>query len=219
MILVLLFCGILLIALILALLLSLSTIRIVIDQLFISNVNKVDGKKLKKDFCIYLGLYLFGRIKLVNIKITDERLERISKKLKIKDKIEKLDLETLKRNFKLDKETMYMLKEIKIKISKFNLSLEIGTENVIFTSMLITFISTIVSVFLSRILEKEAIENSQYQISSIYCNKNLLKINLNCIIHVKMVHIMYIMFHLLKKGRVNKDGGTSDRRTYDYGYE
>ena len=190
------------------------------DKLFVSNINKeIAGKKIKKDFCIYVGLFLFGKIKILNTKITDERLEKINKNLKIRDRIEKLDFKNLKVNLKLDKETLEALKEIKIRVSKFSLNLEIGTENVIFTSILVTLLSTVFSIVLSRVLEKEAINNSQYLVTPIYHDKNLLKIEFDCIINLKMVHIIYIMFHLLKKGRVSKDGRTSNRRPYDYSYE
>ena len=59
-----------------------------------------------------------------------------------------------------------------------------------------------------------------YNIKPLYYNKNLYKINLNCIIEIKMVHIINIIFILIKKGRKkNEQSTTSNRKPYAYSYE
>ena len=225
MILVFLFFILLLLVLLLFFLITLSTLKITIDNLYITNMSKQSNKKTIKDYCFLIELFLFGKIKIFSSKITDEKIQRINKKLNIKNRIQNFNLKKLKGNFKLDKQTKEFLKEANIiNISKFNLNLEIGTENVIFTSFLITTISTFISIILSRTLEKEAIEDLKYKILPIYYNQNLIKINLDCIISLKIVHIIFIIFNLLKsnklnKRRVNKNVRTSNRRTYDYSYE
>ena len=225
MMLVFLFCILLLLISLLIFLIVLSTLKITVDNLFITNMNKQADKKIIKDFCINFELFLFGKIKIFRSKITDKKLEKINRKLNIKNKIKNFDLKKLKGNLKLNKDTKKLLKKVDIfKISIFNLNLEIGTEDVIFTSFLITTISTLISIILSRTLKKEGKENSKYQILPIYYNQNLIKMDLDCIISIKIVHIIFIIFNLLKngkvkKGRVNKNGGTSNRRTYDYSYE
>ena len=63
-------------------------------------------------------------------------------------------------------------------------------------------------------------QNYIYNIKPIYNNKNLYKINLNCIIEIKMVHIINIIYMLLKKGRKkNECSTTSNRKPYAYSYE
>lgn len=221
MILVFLFCILLLLVLIFSFLIILSTLKITIKKFEFSNINKgIVDKKVKANFNIYIGLFLFGKIKIFNIKITDKKLEKMTKKINIRDKIKNIDFKNLKGNLKLDKETKEIIKDAKIiEISKFNLNLKIGTEDVIFTSFLITILSVIISIILSRFLKKEAIKISSYKVLPIYNNKNLIKMSFDGIISLKIVHIIFIIFNLLNKGRVDKDGRTSNRRTYDYSYE
>lgn len=219
--LVFLFCILLLLIIILLFLIILSTLKITIKKFELSNINKgIVDKKVKANFNINIGLFLFGKIKIFNSKITDDKLEKITKKINIKNKIKNIDFKNLKGKIKLDKETKDFIKDVKIiEISRFNLNLEIGTEDVIFTSFLITILSVIISIILSRTLKKEAIKISSYKVLPIYNNKNLIKISFDGIINLKIVHIIFIIFNLLKKGRVDKDGRTSNRRTYDYSYE
>lgn len=47
---------------------------------------------------------------------------------------------------------------------------------------------------------------------------NSINLSLNCIINVKMVHIIYVIYILLKKGMI-KNERTSNRGAYDYSYE
>ena len=201
MLLVFLFC----IFLLLISLIILSTLKITVDNLYFNYMNKQADKKIIKDFCINIELFLFGKIKIFSSKITDEKFKKINRKLDIKNKIKNFDLKKLKDNLKLNKDTKKLLKKVDIfKISIFNLNLEIGTEDVIFTSFLITTISTLISIILSRALEKEGIKNSKYKILPIYYNKNLIKMDLDCIISIKIVHIIFIILNLLKNGKIKK---------------
>ena len=58
-------------------------------------------------------------------------------------------------------------------------------------------------------------KNCFYDIKPIYKDKNLYEISLNCIIEVKMVHIINMIYKIVKKRRSDKNERTSNRRAYD----
>ena len=63
-------------------------------------------------------------------------------------------------------------------------------------------------------------EKYEYKIKPIFGKQNFLKICIDCIINLKMVHIINIIYILKKKRSVNKyDKRTSDRRAYAYSNE
>lgn len=59
---------------------------------------------------------------------------------------------------------------------------------------------------------------TEFRIIPLYNFGNSIKFNLNCIISVKIVHIIYVIYILLKTRR-RKNERTSNRRSYDYSYE
>ena len=61
-------------------------------------------------------------------------------------------------------------------------------------------------------------KKKKFTVLPLYNIGNVIKINLNCIIDVKIVHIIYVIYILFKKGR-NVNERASDRRAYDYSYE
>lgn len=89
----------------------------------------------------------------------------------------------------------------------------------ILTSAIITALASIIGIGLARIIEIYNKEKYSYEIYPIYQNKNLIKLDLNCIIKVKMVHIISIIYLIVKKRRVEKSERTSNRMSYDYSYE
>ena len=101
-----------------------------------------------------------------------------------------------------------------MKIKKINLDIKVGTESIMITVYLVAIISSIIASFFEISNAKE----STFSVMPLYNSGNSIKINLNCIISVKIVHIIYVIYILIKKRRT-KDGGTSNRRTYDYSYE
>lgn len=107
-----------------------------------------------------------------------------------------------------------IIKKLKIKTEKLKLYLAIGTENVMLTVNLVTLISSIIGITF-RNLEPE---KTEYRIIPLYNFGNSIKFNLNCIISVKTVHIIYVIYILLRKRR-NKNERASNRRSYDYSYE
>ena len=211
--LVLVFSVIMLIIFLTASIIIFSTIQINLKKIDISNNN--NKNELKYDYKIFLDLYFLNKIKFISIKIDKEKM----KKLDIKKKLQKINFSNMKKELPSKDEVKELLKKLDIEVTKFNLSAEIGTEDVIITSVIIALLSASIGMGLAVVVKDYKKEKYYYKIVPLYNNKNQIKLNLNCIFKVKMVHIIYIIYVFLKKRRVDKHERTSNRRSYDYSYE
>ena len=158
-------------------------------------------------------------IPIIKIKLTKNKLQKIYKNLKMKEKIKKLEEDIYTNKDKIDLKLIELAKEIKksIDVDYLNLVIKLGTENAFTTAIIVAIISTIISVLVSN----QKIEENElmYKIEPIYNNQNLIKFQFSGIFKIKMIHIINIMYLLNKKGGINKYERTSNRRSYDYSYE
>jgi hypothetical protein len=172
----------------------LSNIKIEVTKLHIS----YNSEKLDIDFVNKLGLYLFNKIKLLNITIDDDKIKDLYKSGKI-------DINKLKDNKKVNKEMLKVLRKIKFTIEKFKLNGYIGTENAATTALINGIINATVPIIISNKINKYKKENYNYKINTVYINQNIVNLEFNCIISIKIVHIINVIYILLKKGRVKKN--------------
>lgn len=210
MVLIIIFWGVFFLLSLVFFIICLSNLEIEIKE-FEFNSNNIKGKKIE-NYLIYLRLKLLGKITLLKLTIDDDRIS------KIKDsKIIKIDIlkRVLLRNEK-DIFTMSNIKHIEeLEINKFNLKMEIDVIDTIITSVTIGIVSTFLSIILATSLNKYDKENFYYVITPLYKEKLQIIINLNCIINVKMVHIINILYMYLSKKGGDRFDGTSNRRAYD----
>lgn len=193
-------------------LMFINLILLIILVVYLSNVEidiknyYYDSKTKTKDFLIYIRLKFFN-ITYLKLKFNSKR----NKKYRILNLGNKF-----LRNKVLEIENIKKIKKLEINIRKINLSLNIGLIDLMFTTFLVVFISGILSLYLSKIVQKHYTKECQYKIMPIYnTNEIELKLKLNCIIDVKMVHIINIIYTLLQKTRSDKNyDRTSYRRTY-----
>ena len=210
MILVLILLGILVLLITIITLIIASTLHIQIKNLSVSNMEP----KNTNEYAIIFSLYLGNKIKLIWFRLNDKKVRKIYSKIQL----EKLDFKKFRKDFKVK----YLKERPKLqpKISYLNLDANLGVISPVTTSFLVATIASIISIalpYLSKSLKKE---RYIYNIKPLYYNKNLYKINLNCIIEIKMVHIINIIFIFIKKGRKkNEQSTTSDRKPYAYSYE
>ena len=166
-------------------------------------------KKTPDNFYIKVRLYIFNKLKFLEIKLDNKKLRKIYNK----KKVEKIDTKKVMRNLpKSNKEKLNLLK--KINLQKLDLNLEIGTVDIMVTTLIIPFLSS----FLSCLLIKVDNRNCKYRIMPIYVEDFMYKIDLNCIFSLKMIHIINIMWLILRK-RDDENGRTSNRRFNAYSYE
>lgn len=200
--------SILLIILFLIAILMFSKIEIAIKNLKIST-DKINNRHIKENYKFIIKLKLF-KIKILEVIITKKQLEKFN----IKEKLEK---QIVKNNAKVDLDVLKEFKNLQFKILNLNLIIKLGTENAGLTAILTGILSTIIGILLKdKILDDK--ENN-FKIIPIYINRNLLNIELDCIISFKMIHIIYMLYILNKKRRDDEYVRTSDRRTYAYSNE
>lgn len=209
MILVLMLLGTTLFLGILFLIICLSNLEIEIKN-FYFNSNNIKGKKLE-NYLIYLKLKIFKKLTWLKLTINDKRVSKIKKSKTIKIKILKRIL--LKNKIEiLNIESIKYTKELEI--NKFNLKIKIDLIDSIITSLSVAVISTLISILLANTINKYNKEKYNYVVTPLYKDSVKIIIDLNCIINVKMVHIINVLYRLFKKRSVIYDERTSNRRTY-----
>ena len=162
----------------------LSKIEIRIEYFILNTETKM------KKYLIYVNFKILKKITWARFKINNKKLEKyrnmnskILKRINCKNKI--LDIiKLVERNLSLE---------------QINLKSEIGLNDAALTSITIGFISTILSVIFLKLLKKDNKDMCKYRIIPIYENKTQIKVKLNCIISIKLVHIIRMVYILLKK--------------------
>ena len=105
-------------------------------------------------------------------------------------------------------------KKLKVKYEIINLNIEIGKENAAITAILTGVVSSVVSIIIGKYFSD--IKEINWNVHPIY-NMNILKLSLNGIISVKVLHIINIIFMMRKDD--DKNARTSNRKNLKYIYE
>lgn len=201
----------------LILILMILTIRIKFE--FVNfKFTSLSKQHLNKDYKIKIVLYVFNKIPLFRVKITNEKIQKIISSSKIRNVIEKQEIKIIENRKNIDKEAFKMLKNMKLEIEEMNLGISIGTENASITAFVIPVISSALAIFLAKKVKKFN-DKQVFSITPIYINQNLINVEFSGIIQVKMIHIINTVFIIKKRKRVDKNERASNRRSYDYGYE
>lgn len=172
-------------------------------------------RHINKDYKIIISLYVLKVIPILKISITKTKLEKV----KLKEKIKKLDFSLLEKKFSFDKKIWKSIKEANVFIKNINLHVDIGTENASLISIMVPAISTVIAIILRKKVKK--FENQTFMIHPVYQNQNLVNLYISGIFEIKVCHIINIIYMLNRKEKkgVKKYERASHRRTYDYSYE
>jgi len=180
---------------------------------------KIEIKKLilidtkVKEFIVVISLNLFNKLRWLSIKLDRKKIEKIRNGTKLKIFNKMLDTKVLRKykNAKqiLKKDWKHVLKNLdKVKIEKIDIQSKLGTENAAVTAISVGLISAILGIILAS-----KTENPKYKIEPVYIDKNYIYLSINCIIRIKLVHIINMNKKLGKEVYQNY-GRTSNRRTY-----
>ena len=208
MILVFLLLGLFIIITLVFYILILSNIKVKIAKLHIF----YSSEKLKINFISKLEIYLFNKIKIFEVIIDDDKLKNLYKSGKI-------NITQIRNNKKLNRDIFIELRKIDYNIEKLNFEGYVGTENAAFTAYISSFVNSIIPIIIANKINNYKKENYNYKLDTVYINQNIVNLEFNCIISIKIVHIINVIYILLKKGRVKKNERTSNRRTYAYSHE
>lgn len=161
-----------------------STLHIQIKNLSISNT-KI---KNKAEYQVQFALYLFNKIKWLWFNLNDKK----AKKMYTKMQLEKKDYKKTIKKIKI--KDLKQLTKLYPKISYLNANVNIGVIDPVVTSLLVSIIAILISVILPYLAKNIKQNTYTYKINPLYYNNNLYKINVNCIIEIKMVHIINVIY-------------------------
>ncbi len=208
---------ILIIMLTVSIMLILSTIQFEINN-FIFDSTRPKKRKISK-YRFIIKLKLFNKLTWVKIKLNKDKIKEI-KNSKILKNILLKGIKDFNENKDIEIKELKVLKSLNITTEKLKLYVNFDTNNIGITTFLTAVTSTVISIFLAKTAKKNKIEDYMYKIEPSFYMQNLLKICIDCIISLKMVHIINIIYILKKKRSVKKyDKRTSNRRAYAYSNE
>lgn len=158
-----------------------SKLKIVVNSLEFEMNGKV---KAKNNYQIRVGLYLYGKLKIIGITFEEDKIKFLNfsityKNLKQtkffqnmirKDAIE-LDKQVLKDNIKL----------LSMRFEKVNLNVRLGTESTLITSFLTFAISTAISFILQKGITKYNPNKHKFIITPLYENRDNIAVYLDLI--------------------------------------
>ena len=197
-----------------------------------NNLSNKKEIKTNNDFLIKFKLCIFKKIPITFLRINNKKLDKLKEKKmfinigkSLKNTMDKMQLQFIDKLIKNQSQktildVLSITKELKLRFKKLDLKVNVGLSDVIVTSFLIPTITTIISFFFRN--TNFDLKNSKYTINPIY---NLgdygseINIFLKCIIEVKMIHIINIMYIIKKQRKVSNYVRPSNRRAYDYSYE
>ena len=191
---------------IIAIILGLTTIQIDLKK-FKYNIESKKNKKIE-DYLVYIKFKFLKKITYFKIKIDDDKILKFSKNTKLLERIKKLTNRIIK------KEVIKSLDNPNIKLLYIDLKIKIGLIENSITALSIGIISSLISYLVARKSNKVKKENYKYEVIPIYEEKLQLVADFKCIIDVKLVHIINIIYILLVKKGAKENGGTSDRSNY-----
>lgn len=171
---------------------GISIVFIVIVVLFTSRI-KINIPYLNKEpnsfkikFCINIGLYLFGFLKIFGISLKENEIAFLWFKFSYpKMKIDSTSMKKVKEIY-----NPKLLQTLNIKLEKFNFSLKIGCEDMIITVFSVFMISTLLSILFAQNSKQINLKNCHYEIIPIY--------NVNCLSFQASTRISINFFNITK---------------------
>ena len=184
-------------------------------EIHVRNLNfsadKMNEKLLNEDFKVLVKLKFLNKITIFKLNLNKEKLENDN----MKENFSKIENKLTQNRNKVDINPLELLENLKISLKDLNLQVFIGIEDASINAIFAGLVSALISIGLGLIPQNE--NHYNWKVIPIYQNRNLLKINLDCIISLKLIHIIYTIYVLMRKGE--KNGRTSDRRAYAYSNE
>ncbi len=191
-----------------AIMLIFSSFKLIVTNLEINNSNN----KIMPIYELKIAFYLLGKIKLFSFKINNKKTKKILEKDFIKQKIENIKIKSHEKSKKQKKFQIKILKQFikKLELESINLLIYVDTKNVILTSYFVGIISSIIPNILKENIKNFDGKHHIFKITPLYKNQNYIYIKLNCIINIKIVHIM----SMYKLGNKYKGGKKYERSPY-----
>ncbi len=203
-------------------------IKIKIKYTAISNTGNKEGEELKYDN--FIQIYLYGFIKVLKIsldkkdqsdKTANTKISTESSSAEEADKVVDTVYNVLIKFIEYLKVLQVLLnkKDIRkihdsINFKKFNLNLGINFKNLILNAYIVTFVTSIISIYLASNTNKFNRKNLMY---NVYVSNKIIDLNLDCIIKFKLANTIGIIIKIINKLRKVEDKNvrTTSNRKFD----
>lgn len=177
--------------LILIFLILFSSIKITIQNLKLTNLEKNN-----KNYNIILSLIIFNKIRWLKVKFDNKKVKKIFKKMHL----ERVNIKEIERNIKLS--DIKELINIKPKLESMDLKVKIGLTDVILTSYAVPVVCSVLAIVLPHITEQKNINNIFYEVKPVY-NQNAYSIKLNTTINIKIINLLNSVYKIYRSKRKN----------------
>ena len=167
------------------------------------------GKSMNQKFKVIIKFNVFNWLNYFRFTINNDKLKEYNVKQSF-DKIIKQIIQDKNSKIKQSKSNKKNLK-----IEKLDLRIDVGIEDAALTAIATGIGATILSFLIGKNINKS--EEIEWSINPIYNNDNLLKLDLNCIISIKLIHIIKRIYVMRKEDDIN--ARTSNRKNFKYIYE
>ena len=161
---------------------------------------EMNGKeKAKNNYEIKVGLYLYGRIKIIGITLEEDKIKFLNFKLPYKTlKQTKLYQNMIKKDaIELDKQVLKdNISLLDMKFEKVNLNVKFGTESTLITSFLTFAVSTAISFILRKGITKYSPKKHKFIITPLYENRDNIEVYLELIASFKFMNIVKVLIEL-----------------------
>ena len=175
-------------------------------QITIENLDIATDRKeiIKRNFDIYLGIIVFNKIQILKINLKKIKNKKINFGT-VLEQAKKFEARTNKQEGL--KDLIVSLKHLDFETKKIDLNVELGTEDAALSAVLVGVIASFLGIIL---------KGQKFKIMPIYQDKNILKIKLDGIFRVNLIHYIY---KTISKGRDANERKPSNRRSYAYSNE
>ena len=143
------------------------------------------------DFILKLRLCVLKKFSIINFKISDEGIAKFLRKQIRKNKLKKEEKEIKKYAEEDEKQIENDIPDINIE--KFQLLMNIGTDNASFTALFTTTITIFISILLPLLVDEVKKENYNYEINPIYSDKSIFNVNASLILSIPALDIIKLI--------------------------
>lgn len=179
-----------------------SKLKIVVKKLDFEMIEKVNSKK---DYEVKIGIYLYGKIKIIGITIEEYGVKILGQKIsyekiknwKIYKNIMKEDMVQIDKDIVKDN-----IKTLNMKFEKVNLNLKLGTDSTLITSFLTFAVSTVVSFIIQKSITKYNPKKHKFIITPLYENRVNINVFLELIASFNLKDIIKVLYHLNNLSKV-----------------
>lgn len=161
---------------------AISELKLEIKNLDISSMRQ---KKIEEGFSITIGLYIKKKT-IARLEFNREKM----KKIDLKERIKKIDFNKYVKKEKIRKEILQRVKFLGINLEEIDLNIVIDTIDPILTSYATALISSVIGIAFGILIRKYDKDKQKFLVEPMYINKNLITLNLSCIISVKIWNII-----------------------------